>query len=289
MEYLFMAVPQNFTTSALRKIEPPRLKRRQDNMRGRRIEDGPKAGLKLTFSTTPITGDLFGEAREPEGGVAFRGLKRGQLGEAVNLGVRGFRFFANNYRTGEAEAGNSQLKRVLRDLPDAFAHQSGWVNGAFTRDDQVRPANPALQAGVADKQIKSRFQTPAQKTTQAKTQAARRARAGFIGVIAAKVFFDNPGEAAQATFCQRTIRRGQPFLRAINPRATARAQQRILHVHGNQKLTEPAGSTRPPQSGERMKRGPFCDRFSGGIEKSPAERASDAEPAIIGRAAANAH
>src|SRR6266542_3063601 len=113
------------------------------------------------------------------------------------------------------------------------------------------------------------------------TQPPGRARARLGGRIQFQVANDHFRESAKAFLRVFKVLRPESFLRTVNPAGARRSQERVLNIERDDHLGEwllPRGGTNPP---ERAQLRPLINRLVLFVQESPAQRAREAEAAVI--------
>ena len=210
-------------------------------------------------------------------------------GDGAGVGeefLHGARF---GQHAAEGEAGNFETLTKAAKLADAFAHERGSVKRAFAGENEVHAAQAAHKVGVARKQGEAGLEFRAEKQAQAEAESAGRAGAGFLGAEAGELRLGHAGELSQIFFRDGKVFGAQAFLRAVDARTAARAEQRILHIDGDDGGGEKAAAAaRRLKAGESMEFGPGFNVAVVAVEEAPAERAGHAEAGVVGGAAADA-
>ena len=226
---------------------------------------------------------------EPYGSVCHRLLRRSEVGERVNL----VELFGGRFPIcDDASQGNawkSHLVAKLSDLSNAFAHECLTVDCALGSDNEIGVAEAIFQARLLGEKIEARGDLRPGEGTEAKAKATCGASAGCVREIQIMLLPEHRCESVQATFGERKISGTQALLGTIDPRATFRTEQRILHIHCDCDLREGQSRNGGPQPSEILQFYPTRQFSSMPVVKIPTDFPGKPETSVIGSAPANSN
>jgi len=248
------------------------------------------ARLRWGRRSGQMCGELCGHAGEEAGGAGEGQVEWGEIGgDGQQVCEPGRELVVVGHGASEAEAGNTALAGEPGDFADWLPHETGTIQSSFTGDDKVGPVNGLAEVGVAGEEVEARLQSGAGEGLQSEAESAGGTGAGPGGAVALEVRAHDLAEASEGSFGEAKIGRGEAFLGSVDAGGTAWAEERILHVGGDDDfhLVQRRvgwGS----DGGEVDKIRPTGDGLGAGGEEPPAQAAGEAESGVVGGASADA-
>jgi hypothetical protein len=225
------------------------------------------------------------------GGLGFGGLEWGNIrddgegGGKEGLFARGQGFDHSR----ETDAGPPVLAGACCHAAGSLAHQGLPVEGAFAGDHEVGPFHVTIEVAAAGEDLESRLNAGVEESLQGKAESAGGAASGNGGNVAAEMIGHHLRELAEGGLSGWHVLRLESFLRAVDPRATRWAEERIVDVDCHRESAEVGqGSFGRADLGQSVEVWPAQDGRTFAIEELPAECAGESKPRVVGGTPADA-
>lgn len=228
---------------------------------------------------------LSGEFAQQRGGFGHRPRLPGEVDEAAGPRHAG-RETRQIDPTPEKEDGFAVPGAGFEQLSHALAHHRGPVDGAFPGEDEVGGGDPGVELRGLGEDIESEAPGGAEKGLETEAQAAGRTAAGEA-VIDPQFAAGDLGELAEAAFGAGQVGGPEAFLGTIDAGGAPRAEEGVADVGGDNEPAGLGGGRGRLEPVEAVEVGPATEFGTLAVEEAPSEGPGEAEPAVVGGAAAD--